>query len=186
MIGQVEGGCWIKSGMTNGVRPFPPSPRVARAAANHIAMCFPQPRKATLNRKASDDRRRQQRPQHPHHAHRRRQDLRLLLPRESRRPARRHLPPALLDEGPARESAPLRGRQDRHPRRHPGARRLAEGAVVDQGDPVPAGARADAGFHRGPRRRRPRRDARRHGQARRQRRRRSTRRCRSISSSTTA
>src|SRR5688500_7428185 len=34
-------------------------------------------------------------------------------------------------------------------------------------DPVPAGARADAGFHRRPGGRRPRRDARRHGEPRR-------------------
>ena len=42
--------------------------------------------------------------------------------------ARRRVAAALLDEGAARESAPLRGRRHRHRRRHPGAGRLAEGA----------------------------------------------------------
>ena len=44
--------------------------------------------------------------------------------------ARRHLAPALLDEGAAREPAALRGRRDRHARRPPGDGRLAEGAEI--------------------------------------------------------
>ena len=76
-------------------------------------------------------------------------------------------PPALLDEGAAREFAALRGRPDRHPRRPPGDGRLAEGAADRARDPVSPGARADAGFHRRPRGGRPRRDARRDERARR-------------------
>ena len=83
------------------------------------------------------------------------------------RGAGRHLPPALLDEGAARKPAAVRRRQDRHPRRPPGDGRLAEGAEHRARDPVPAGARADAGFHRRPGGRRPRRDARRDERARR-------------------
>ena len=75
--------------------------------------------------------------------------------------------PALFDEGPARKSAALRGRGDGHPRRPPGDGRLAEGAAHQPRDPVPPGARADAGFHRRARGGRPRRDARRDEEPRR-------------------
>ena len=57
--------------------------------------------------------------------------------------------------------------EDRHPRRPPGDGRLAEGAEDRPRDPVPPGARADAGFHRRSGGRRPRRDARRDEAARR-------------------
>ena len=56
---------------------------------------------------------------------------------------------------------------DGHPRRSPGDGRLAQGAADQPRDPVPPGARADAGFHRRARGRRPRRDARRDDAARR-------------------
>ena len=58
--------------------------------------------------------------QHPLDSRGRGKDLRLLFAEEGRRGARRHLAPALLDEGAAGESASLRGRRDGHSRRPPG------------------------------------------------------------------
>ena len=94
-------------------------------------------------------------------------ELRLLFAAEGGGAARRHQPPALLDEGAAGEPAALRGRRDRHSRRPPVHGRLAEGAEHLPRDPVPAGARADAGFHRRSGGGRPRRHARRDEAARR-------------------
>ena len=106
--------------------------------------------------------------QMPPHARCRRQDLHLFLAAgggEER--ACRHFPPALLAEGAAGEPAPLRGRAHRQGRRHPRGGGMAEGALLEPRDRLPAGARADAGFHRRAGRGRPRRHARRHEQSRR-------------------
>ena len=71
-------------------------------------------------------------------------------------------------QGRAREHAALRGRQDRHPGRHPGLLGLGgAGRPEPARDRLPAGAGADAGLHRGAGGGRPRGDARRDGGARR-------------------
>ena len=72
----------------------------------------------------------------------------------------------VLAQGPARELPPARGRFRRHGRRRRDHRHLGREGRAVEGDPLPAGARPDAGLHRRPRRRRPRRDARRDGRAR--------------------
>ena len=78
-----------------------------------------------------------------------------------------YLPPALLAQGAAGEPAPLRGRAERHGGRHPRRGRVAREALLRPRDRLPAGARADAGFHRRAGGGRPRRHARRHDPARR-------------------
>ena len=105
----------------------------------------------------------------PPHPQGGRQGVRLLRPdggREER--ARRRVAPALLDEGASGEPASQRG----WPLGHQGRHRGAQGVAGRQGfgrprDRLPPGARADAGFHRRSRRRRPRGHARRHQGARR-------------------
>ena len=77
--------------------------------------------------------------------------------------ALRRRPPALLDQGPAGERAAARGRRLGQRRRRRGDRRLGRGGRAQRRDPLPAGAGADAGLHRRPRRRRPGGDARRDG-----------------------
>ena len=98
----------------------------------------------------------------------RQQDLRLLQPagrREER--AQGHFPPAVLAEGAAGEPAAQRRRPHGDQGRHPGGRRMAEDQDVGARIRVPAGARADAGFHRRAGGGRSRRHARRHEEARR-------------------
>ena len=87
----------------------------------------------------------------------------------------RRRPPSLLAQGPARERASTRGRRVGHRART--SRRSRAGtrrAEPELGDPVPAGAGADAGLHRRARARRPGGDARRDGGAGRRSARRST------------
>ena len=68
---------------------------------------------------------------------------------------------AVLAEDPAREPRAVRGRPVGDQGRHRRARVVAARRAVVQRDRVPARARAAAGLHRRPVRRRPRRDARR-------------------------
>ncbi len=83
-------------------------------------------------------------------------------------PGSRRRPPALLAQDPAREPAAIRGRRQRHARRHRGAAALGSARRTQPRDRLHAGARDHAGLHRRPRHRRPRGDARGDDPARRQ------------------
>ena len=182
------GGGGPAEGAGSALRPFrwPQLPLGGLVAKGTAAPIIASDAQAVPHTKDSDDPHRPGQPEHSLDARRRGQDLRLLLACKGGRRARRHRAAALLDEGAVRKPAALRGRQDGHARRPPGDGRLAEGAADRARDPVPAGARADAGLHRRSGGGRPCRDARRDDAARRPTRRRSTRWSRSTSSSTTA
>ncbi len=96
------------------------------------------------------------------------QDLRVLQPagRGKERPER-DFAAAVFAQGAAREPAAQRGRPHGHQRGHPGRRAMAQDQVLGPRARLPAGARADAGFHRRARSGRSRRHARRHEDARR-------------------
>ncbi len=97
---------------------------------------------------------------HPQPTHRRRPDLHLLQPAQAGR-ALRPLAPALLDEDPAGEPAPPRGRRpDRGPRAHRGGGQVESAGRTGHRDRLHAGAGGAAGLHRGAVRGRPGGDAR--------------------------
>ncbi|MNZ60115.1 hypothetical protein D3C78_781760 [compost metagenome] len=103
----------------------------------------------------------------PAHPRCRRQDLPLLQPAGSGEEPGRPGQAADVAESPAGKPVALGGQPHRQRRRPQGTRRLAQGAQLRARDPVPPGARADAGLHRRAGGGRPRRHARRHGQGRR-------------------